>query len=120
MSFSTEYFDGFGYACVLMGGTSKDPQKVSEMLINAIEEAKKTGIDPADYERARRRLYGRTVMSYNSVEGIANIMMGLHFSDNKPFSELECFKNITIDTVNERLKKLSADYSALSVINPRS
>lgn len=120
MSFSTEYFDGFGYACVLMGGTSKDPQKVSEILINAIEEAKKTGIDPADYERARRRLYGRTVMSYNSVEGIANIMMGLHFSDNKPFSELECFKNITIDTVNERLKKLSADYSALSVINPRS
>ena len=118
MGFSSEFFNGYGYGAVLIGGTSSDPEQTAELIRDAIEKAAKKGISAEDFERARRRLYGRMVMDYNDIDAVANQMMDLHFNGCKPFDELEACRKLTLERVNKRLRKLKREYSALSVILP--
>lgn len=118
MGFSSEFFSGFGYACCLIGGTSCDPEKTADIIRDAVAKAAKKGLDEQAFDRAKRKLYGRMVMGYNDIDGTANLMMGMYFNGCKPFEELEACRNLSIERVNKRLRKLKTEYSALSVINP--
>jgi len=118
MGFGGEMFNGFGFSCVMIGGTSKDPEKSCEIIRNELSRCKKEGIDPAAFERAKRKFYGRYVMSYNDIDDIANLMMNLHFNGYEPFAELEACKNITLEKAQKRLEAIKDEASAVSVIVP--
>lgn len=120
MGFSTELFNGFGYSCVMIGGVSADTEKAVDVIKRAIAEAQKDGISPEAFERAKKKLYGRMIMGYNDIDNIANLIMGLYFTGNKPFAELDACKGVTLDDVNARLNLLKDEYSALSVVSPIS
>ncbi len=118
MGFGGDVFNGFGFSCIMLGGTSKDPEKAVEIIKAEIERYKKEGIDPAAFERAKRKFYGRYVMSYNDIDDVANLMMNLYFSGYEPFAELEACKKITLEKVQSRLDAIKDEFSALSVISP--
>ena len=118
MGFGGELFNGFGFSCVMLGGTSKDPEKTCEIIRNEFNRCKAEGIDPAAFERAKRKFYGRYVMSYNDIDDTANLMMNLHFNGYEPFAELEACKNITLEKAQKRLELIKDEASALSVIIP--
>ena len=118
MSFGSELFNGFGFSCVMVGGTSSDPEKTSKILCDEIVRMQKEGIDPAAFERAKRKFYGRYVMNYNDIDDIANLMMNLHFNGYEPFAELEACKKVTLEKAQSRLAMLNPDAAALSVISP--
>ena len=118
MGFGSEMFNGFGFSCVMLGGTSADPEKTADIIKSEIAKAQKDGIDPVAFERAKRKFYGRYVMCYNDIDDIANMMMNLYFNDYEPFAELEACRNLTIAKAQERLNVLKAENSALSVISP--
>lgn len=118
MGFGGEIFNGFGFSCVMLGGTSKDPEKTCEIIKNELERCKKDGIDPVAFERAKRKFYGRYVMSYNDIDDMANLMMNLHFNGYEPFAELEACKSITLEKAQKRLEVIKNEASALSVIIP--
>ena len=118
MSFGSELFNGFGFSCVMMGGTSADPEKTAEIIRQEIEKLNENGIDEAAFERARRKFYGRMVMSYNDIDDTANLLMNLYFNGFEPFDEIAACKKVTLKKAQERLACLKSEYSALSVINP--
>lgn len=118
MGFGGELFNGFGFSCVMLGGTSKDPEKTCEIVRNELNRCKAEGIDPAAFDRAKRKFYGRYVMSYNDIDDVANLMMNLHFNGYEPFAELEACKNITLEKAQKRLEAIKDESSALSVIVP--
>ncbi len=118
MSFGGELFNGFGFSCVMLGGTSKDPERACEIIREELDRCKAEGIDSAAFERTKRKFYGRYVMSYNDIDDTANLMMNLHFNGYEPFAELEVCKKITLETVQKRLERISNEASALSVIVP--
>ncbi len=118
MSFGSEMFNGFGFSCVMLGGTSADPERTADIIKSEIAKAQADGIDPVAFERAKRKFYGRYVMCYNDIDDIANMMMNLYFNDYEPFAELEACKNLTVEKAQERLNVLKAENSALSVISP--
>ena len=118
MGFGGDVFNGFGFSCIMLGGTSKDPEKAVEIIKDEIERYKKEGIDPAAFERAKRKFYGRYVMSYNDIDDVANLMMNLYFSGYEPFAELEACKKMTFEKVQSRLDAVKDEFSALSVIKP--
>ena len=118
LGFGTELFNGFGFSCVMMGGTSADPDKTVSILRSEIKRMQKEGIDPAAFERAKRKTYGRMVMGYNDIDDTANLMMNLYFNGYEPFAELEACKNITLEKAQERLAALKEKASAVSVISP--
>lgn len=120
MGFGSELFNGFGFSCVMIGGTSADPEKTAGILREEIKRLQKDGIDPAAFDRAKRKLYGRMVMGYNDIDDTANLMMNLYFADCEPFAELEACKAVTLEKAQERLAVLKDDACALSVISPIS
>lgn len=118
MGFASELFNGYGFSCVMLGGTSADPERAVELIKSEIEALRKNGIDPAAFERAKKRNYGRMVMSYNDVGETANLLMSLCFSGHKPFEELDACRELTVEDAQKRLDLLCDECSAVSVISP--
>ncbi len=118
-SFCSEYFNGFGYASIIFTGESKEPEKIQEALKKEIFRLREHGIDPSDFERARKFLYGRTVMSYNDIEAIADNMVNSYFSGHGLFDNIAVYETVTLADVTKRLaEQLDCDNSAISVILP--
>lgn len=118
MGFGGELFNGYGFSCVMLGGTSADPEKTAKIIREEIKRNQKDGIDPVAFERAKRKFYGRYVMSYNDIDDTANLMMNLYFNDCEPFAELEACRNLTLEKAQARLAVLNDDSTSLSVISP--
>ena len=117
--FSSEYFSGFGFACSLFGGDSRDPENAARVIRDETKKYKKSGIRQKEFERARRRLYGRLVMMFNDVEEIAQNLVDSHLNGDSLFDEADICSSLTLDDVNEKLKDiLCAERSSLSVILP--
>ena len=80
---------------------------------------RESGINAEDFERTRRKLYGRTVMSFNDIDEIANDLVGAHFDKVGVFEDIDVFRSLTVADVEEVLNStMREEYCALSVINP--
>ncbi len=118
--FDTEYFNGTNYALTLFSGESTDPKKVAEKIAAETVKLKKEGVSEQDFERARKKLYGRAVMSFNDIEGIANEIAAAHFRGEDVFAEFEALSKLTLDEVNAALKETFDENAlALSVVMPK-
>lgn len=115
--FGAEYFQGYGFASALFSGESKDPQKVADAIQAEIERVRREGLDPAAFECARRKLYGRFVMAFNDIEELANEMIAAEFRGGGLFDEAQLLREIALDEITQRLQTtLQKQYSALSVV----
>ncbi len=118
MSFGAGIFNGFGFSCVVAGGTSSNPERTAKIIADEFEKVNSQGLDKAAFERAKRKIYGRYVMSYNDIDGVANLMMDLYFNGYEPFDEIDVCKNITLEKAQQRAACIRSDAAALSVIKP--
>lgn len=116
-SFASEYFTGPGFSSIIFSGESRDPKAVADAIKNEITKLRKTGFDKDDFERIRRMHYGRAVMAYNNVDGLANDIVTCEFEGYHLFDEIEIYKTITVEDAQARLsEELDIDNCALSVI----
>ena len=118
-SFGFEQFTGFGYAATIFSGESKNPEEVARQINAYISDLRGKGIDAEAFERTRRKLYGRAVMSFNDIDDVANDLVGAHFDGTGVFDDIEIYRTITVDDVKEVLDNTMREgYAALSVIRP--
>lgn len=118
-SFSSEYFTGTGFAAMLFSGESSNPQEVAKRIKERIKYYKENKISKEEFDCTKKKLYGRTIMSYNDIEFLADCLIKADFMDEGLFDDMQYFKTLTLDDVNEHLQKtLDEQYSVLSVINP--
>jgi len=118
-SFGSELMMGRGYSCFIFAGESKDPKAVYSRILSALEDYRRKGIDPEEFETARKAVYGRIVRGYNNIESTANGLVLSHFYGITLFSSLESVSAMTLDDVNALLKTcLKRERGALSVILP--
>lgn len=118
-SFGTEYFYGHGYRCLIFQGESSDPQRVTERIRAEIARLRQGGIAHADFERARKLLYGRSIMTYNDVESIANALITSSFLGYGLFDETTLYAEITHEDIEKRFAGLLyPERSCLSVVKP--
>ena len=118
-SFGFEQFAGFGYSATMFSGESKNPEEAAKQIKAAIKQMRESGINAEDFERTRRKLYGRTVMSFNDIDEIANDLVGAHFDKTGVFDDIDVFRELKIEDVERILNStMREDYCALSVIKP--
>ena len=118
-SFESEYFCGYGYAAWIFTGESPDGREVQKRITARIRALQASGISKADFERIRKKLYGRSIMQFNDIDGIANAMVSAYFCKEGLFDETEILQSLTLDEVNARLRTaLQTDCASLSVIKP--
>ncbi len=116
-SFGCEYFEGPGYAAVLFGGESREPDRVADEIKAEIVRLRKEGIDPETFECARRTVYGRAVSVLGSVGAIANSMAEAAFSGRIFGDSIGLALQVTKEDIMRRLnEQLDEHYSALSVV----
>ena len=118
MDLSASLFCGYGYSTFIISATSENPEKAVKAIKDEIKKAQKTGVSKEAFERAKRKIYGRAIMSYNDIEYLSNLQTGLYFEGYKPFAEIDAIKKVTLDRVNKRLDLLKEASCALSVITP--
>ena len=118
-SFDSEYFYGQGYNYVLFSSESRAPKEAAQMILDYIRELKENGVRGEDFEIAKREVYGDTISSLNSVDGIANTLAELHFNNAELFSMIEDIADCTLEDVNNRLRNmLDVENTTLSVVLP--
>ena len=118
--FGSEYFTGYGYRAVIFSGESRDPKAVADAIKAEIRKVHKEGIREEDFERIRRMHYGRAIMDYNDVDGLANELVAATFEGYGLFDEIEIYKTLTLKDAEDRLKEqMHEEFSAMSVIIPK-
>lgn len=116
-SFSAGYFNGYGYACHLINGESKNPEKVFEKIKEEIIRIRKNGISTDCVERNIKSALGGAVRSYNEVETLANAMVSAEFLGGNIFSQLDVLKELTVEDINNSLNKsLNLENAVISII----
>lgn len=117
-SFSYEYFEGAGYATVMFGGESREPEAVAKAVCEEIARMAREGVPRDAFERAKRALYGENVSALNSAASIANGVLSLTLKGRELFAYIDALATVTIEEVAQKLQVLREDRSVLSVIRP--
>lgn len=119
-SFSKEYFVGNGYESVIFDGESNNAGEVAEAINAEVENLRKNGFSDERFEAARRSLYGKEIMSYNDIDGVANSIIASCFGGFGAFDALDVYKNVKKSDIEKLLsEKLDEKYSALSVVKSK-
>jgi len=116
--FSSEYFNGNGYAAVIFEGESNDPERVAEEIKAEVERVKADGIDKKLFSAIRCGMYGNAICMFDSVEGIAMQFVDCAVCDTGLFDEIKYLRSVTVDDVYRRMLKLDGENTVLSVIKP--
>lgn len=119
-TFTTDYFSGDGFFCLLAGGESDDPQAVEDALLAEIERAKTEGLDAALFETLKRAAYGEAITANYSPEGAVSTLVDSFMTDRiSPFARGEVLSKLTLADAQECLReRFRADRVCLSVIAP--
>lgn len=117
--FETEVFSGRGYFAEIIGGETKDPDRVRTEIMTEIARVRSEGVSETDFARTKKVLYGQSVAQLGSVEAIATNMLQMEFVGAGLFDGITILSSLTAEDVQEYLMEhLLEQFSCLSVIEP--
>lgn len=117
-SFSRDYFEGSGYATVMFGGESRDPEAAADLIKEEVARMQRDGISEEDFRLAKRSLYGESISALNHAAGVAGWVIDFAFKGLEPFAYIDALAELTLPEVQRKLEVLREDRSVLSVIRP--
>lgn len=117
--FDASLEQGRGFRMVVIEGETDDPSFLEKAVKEAIEEARKTGLSPEDFEIARRAVYGDEVRIFDSAEEIGDYAVSMSMRGHGLFDGLNLLREVTLEDCNDVLNVLFDEAaSATSVIYP--
>lgn len=117
-SFGGEFFEGRGFALMLIGGESRDPKAVQKAVAAEVVRLQENGVDEARFEELRASLYGRLLRRFNSVESSATALMDDYFHGFEPFAYTEATASLTKADLDRIITEwLVPECSTLSVVH---
>lgn len=116
-TFDVEYVGEVDHGYSIIGGQSIDPEAVKKAIIAKISSIYK--VDDADFYRIKRKLLGRFIKSFNSVESIAHNFISYYMKDINILDFTSVIEDITPDDVLDRFKTyFNEDNCVLSIVKP--
>lgn len=112
-----EYEFGNEYSHVLIGGQSKDPQKVYEKIAEKIQEMKNNDINVQEFDRIKKKIYGDYAVEYNNVADIGRMFTSDYIKGINSFEYMDKFEEIDAEYAKQVLKEIfTEDKMIMSVI----
>ena len=112
-----EFTDNYAY--VMIGGQSKEPKKVREILNEEIENMKKSGFNKDDFNRIKRMVYGDFIKEYNEVGDISRMFLADYFKGINSFEYIEEIEKIDMEYVMSVFKEVfNEDKQVISIVEP--
>lgn len=116
-SLDPQYEFSRNYAFALITGVSREPEKVIERVKKEIEEARKNGLNEADFSRNKKKLYGDYITEYNSVDETARMFLADYFKGINSFDYLDKYDEVTKEYVEGLIKEIFAeDKMVISIV----
>ena len=107
------------YGFTIIGGDSKDPRKVKEIILEYIQKYKVEGLCENEFERIKKKKIGNFLKYFDSISFIANNFITYKFKDINLLDYVDVLKSVTFDEVNERLKShLNEENCVISIVEP--
>ena len=118
-TFGGEVMCGRDYMSIIFCGESKDPDAVYAALCEEFDRLKREGIDPGDFERCKKALYGKYIGIFSSSSAIATAMMETYFFGLGIYDILEELSALTLEKLTARLAEtVDTANSAVSIVRP--
>ncbi len=112
-----EYEFGNEYSHVLIGGQSKDPQKVYEKIAEKIQEMKNNDINVQEFNRIKKKIYGDYAVEYNNVADIGRMFTSDYIKGINSFEYMDKFEEIDAEYAKQVLNEIfTEDKMIMSVI----
>ena len=112
-----EYEFGNEYSHVLIGGQSKNPQKVYGKIAEKIQEMKNNDINVQEFERIKKKIYGDYAVEYNNVADIGRMFTSDYIKGINSFEYMDKFEEIDAEYAKQVLKEIfTEDKMIMSVI----
>lgn len=116
-----EYEFGNEYSHVLIGGQSKNPQKVYEKIAEKIQEMKNNDINVQEFERIKKKIYGDYAVEYNNVADIGRMFTSDYIKGINSFEYMDKFEEIDVEYAKQVLKEIfTEDKMIMSVIKGKN
>lgn len=117
-SFSSEYAMETDYSHFIIHGESKNPEKVQEILLNALKKVGMNKISDIEFNRIKKVLIGIFLYKFNNVESLGNTLNEYLLKNIDFYNYYDILKEITIENVENRINTIfNAENYVLSVIN---
>ncbi len=107
------------YGFTSFGGESKEPERVYEELLSAIDRAKKEGLSDTKIARIKKAVLSDDIRMYNNVESIGNTYIKSLMKGINPLDYQKAVNEIDKEYLTNRLKThFDEKYCVLSIVYP--
>ena len=118
-SFEIDYTAEENYAFSSIGGESKNPERVKELLVEEINKINREGLDRKTFDRLKKSMQGRFLRGFNSVENVSHLFMSVYFKNVNIFDYVKVYDTISFEDVENIFgSHFNLDKLALSVVLP--
>lgn len=119
-SFEGGYEDAPQCAYLCVGGESKDPERVRDLLLEEAARIAKEGIDETLWERQKKASYGASVRKLNSMENICIEAAQSHFLGEDFLDFPSLYQSIEKRDAEEMIAQWCvSERTTLSIIRPK-
>lgn len=119
-TFGGYYIQERDYACIQFGGDTNYIDELKQALIDLVTSLPTATIPQEDFERLKRKMMGAYVMSFNSIENIANGFIRHYFENFSSFDLIDTLNELSYEEVISTLKIFDIDLSAFHMVLPAS
>ncbi|SFL75335.1 EF-P 5-aminopentanol modification-associated protein YfmH [Salibacterium qingdaonense] len=110
-SFSSEFMLERSFSFAAFGGDTNDPDALADRIIQAVEDAKSTGINENQIEVVRRKKIGSFLKQLNSPEFLANQYTEYAFFGLYLFDVIPLLEEITMEEIQALLPELFQEHN---------
>ncbi len=118
-SFSAGFEGMKGVSVFTFGGDSRNPQAVTERIMRAVEDLRRTGMDEAQFLRQKKATMGRRLRDLDGFESTCYRSADYFFHGGEYFDFYDVMQSIIVEDVTEALIQfVREDAMCLSLIQP--
>lgn len=107
-SFSYEYALEEDYCHLIIGGESREAEKVMEKIKEYVKE-KADIVNSQDFLRVKKMMVGSFISRFNNIEGLGNFIKDYFIRGVNPFDYYNILKDISENEIKDRLQYLTND-----------
>jgi predicted Zn-dependent peptidase len=117
--FASGYTAETTYGYTLIGGRTKDADRLHEKLLSGIRHAKEKGLQEDSFQRHKRKMRGQFLRSFNTLEFVANNYLDYRFRNIDFFEVPDVLETIKMKDLEEHLHEhLREEQHAISIVKP--
>lgn len=94
---------GKGFAHCIIGADTDETLALEEAVLSTIAQYKVSGFSDDDFQRMKKKLIGRFIFSFNSLQSVAGNVTFNKMRGDDLFKQLEAYNTLTLEDLKEAL-----------------